>query len=314
MKFRLEAVTDGSTSVWNDDCALETLDRLVARAEDAGHLVILVDLEDIERSAWFTGARPHQQTRLLALRTAATAASWQPGGHLVRTAAEATRALAIANTPLTIVVENKLRDGALVDVAIRVYGSDELQTLWTKQPSPPAVTVENAGGVGGIGPTIVDHVQAMNQKGLPARMMALADSDRTGPNGEASKAANTLIALGKQHDLTVLILHKRAAENYLPDVWWREARAMDPQNANWVRGVDALLLKTPVERDYQDMGEGLKQVPGSIIKGKPYHLQCFRDWVTKLNETNRHELQEDLDRRDTSRDLRTLVTHIDEER
>ncbi|MBN2800220.1 MAG: hypothetical protein JXX28_13860 [Deltaproteobacteria bacterium] len=129
MRFALGAPRSAAgVPVWDDEEALETLDRLVARAEEAHHLLLLLDLDALEKSRWFLTTRPRLQTLLLDLRAAATAAAWQAprSDLLVRSAADAQRALRIANTPLVVLVENRLRDGALVDAAIRLYGSEAL--------------------------------------------------------------------------------------------------------------------------------------------------------------------------------------------
>lgn len=140
MRFVIEApLEEGGVAVWNDPVALPLLDRLLARADEAAHTVVLDDADLVDGSEWFRGARPASYDRLLELCELARVSAWRavtpdPKAWRVATSADAERALRIANAPLKLLVENLLRDGALLEVAVRLLAYEPLRQLWIVPP------------------------------------------------------------------------------------------------------------------------------------------------------------------------------------
>ncbi|MBN2800221.1 MAG: hypothetical protein JXX28_13865 [Deltaproteobacteria bacterium] len=125
-----------------------------------------------------------------------------------------------------------------------------------------------------------------------------------------SDAAARVVKLCDNHDLTAIILSKRAAENYLPDCWWMEAQSLAPCNRKWTDAIDRLLAMSPEARDFQDMGasgQGWKRIPKGIEDGGPYHLERFAAYVLARTGAERAGVRTDLDRRDPAGDLHMLV-------
>lgn len=160
MRFSIELPNDDSiTPVWNDPAALENLDSLIKRADDAAHEIFLRDADLVADSSWVTGARQTMQSKLTELLELARISAWTVAESEIKawqisTAAEAKRALRIANTPLKVLVENKLRDGALLEAAVRLLGKETLRRLWLEPPVPVAIEVVHAGGTGDMPPFI----------------------------------------------------------------------------------------------------------------------------------------------------------------
>ena len=66
MRFVVEAPhRAGWLPVWDDPEALSTLDRLIARADEAAHEVVLRDADLLDESEWFRDARTKMRDRLL---------------------------------------------------------------------------------------------------------------------------------------------------------------------------------------------------------------------------------------------------------
>ena len=145
MRFSIELPSNDSiTPVWNDPDALEDLDSLIKRADDAAHEILLRDADLVADSRWIVEARQATQTKLkslleLARISAWTAAEAKTKDRQISTAGEAKRALRIANTPLKVLVENSLRDGALLETAVRLLGGKTLRQLWLEPPVPAAI-------------------------------------------------------------------------------------------------------------------------------------------------------------------------------
>ncbi|WP_295436674.1 hypothetical protein [uncultured Thiodictyon sp.] len=108
MRFAIEMPEGEDTvAVWNDLTALPFLDRLIFRADEAAHVVVLRDADLLDNSEWFKNARQTTQDLLLELSELARASAWdteRPDRTLwrVSTSAEAERALRVANSPLKV--------------------------------------------------------------------------------------------------------------------------------------------------------------------------------------------------------------------
>ncbi len=323
MNFSIEESCDeDTTAVWNDSGALTALDRLIARADEADHGIRLWDADLILKSLWATDARQSARDQLLELCELARGSAWIGTNttaceHRVSTRTEAERALRIANTPLKVLVENRLRDGDLLEVAVRLLGTSQLCRLWIEAPPPPVIEVVHAGGCGEMQSILAREAEQADAAGLPVRMIVVVDSDRTGPDDTPSDTALRIELEADRTGAHAFILCKREAENYIPDFHWRAEIERDPRNPNWKSGIDDLLSKSPVERDYQDMENiNKKKVPAKYEQSRPHHLEVLLRRVRQA-EDDRATLATmagDLRTRDHTKDLTTILELIDQER
>lgn len=322
MRFAIAApAAEGATAVWDDDAALPDLDGLIDRADDAAHQVWLRDADLSDGSAWFRGARTRTRDRLLELQALALASAWIPDrGEVlpwhVSTAEEARRALAVARSPLLVLVEDDLRDGALVETTVRLLGSETLCRLWLLSPTtPPAVDIRHAGGVGGVPPRIDAEARRARDAGLPLRLIAVVDSDRSGPGLPASDAAHRVEAAAQAHGAYAFVLTKRTGESYIPDFHWEGEKQRDPHNPSWKNDLDHLLALSCDDRDYRDMKDW-KKVPAQYDTDRPYHLEvlvrCVREAEGDAAALAR--MAEDLRDRDQTGDLTAILDLIERER
>lgn len=177
MRFVIEAPPDEDrVPVWGDPAALPFLDRLVARADEAAHEIWLDDADLVDGSEWFRGARPACFDRLLELCELARVSAWRAvtedtTAWRVATSTDAERSLRIANSPLKLLVESHLRDGALLEVAVRLLADEPLRQLWLAPPVPPAILVVHAGGTGDMPKFVRDETRRANDADLPLRLI-----------------------------------------------------------------------------------------------------------------------------------------------
>jgi hypothetical protein len=327
MRFEIRPpILGAGTAVWDEPAAFEDLNHLIVRADEAEHEVDLHDADLLDASAWFADARPRERTRLLDLQLRSQAAVWQPRSapvarptYTVTSVDAAARALRIARTSLRVLVENELRDGALIDAAVRLLASDPLRRLWLRPPVPPVFEVRNAGGAGEVPGLLMAWRQAAVEAELPLRVVVFVDSDRNAPEVAASGKAQRAESAATSVGATCLVASKRSAENYLPDEHWAAERARDPRNPAYKQGIDELLEMTTDDRDFVDMGEakkGRKQVAAQYDAERPYHLTVFRDRVvaSENDSTARETMADDLRKRDHAGDLSTLLDHLEKDR
>jgi hypothetical protein len=323
MRFAIVAPdAEEALPVWDDDAALPDLDALIDRADDAAHEVWLRDADLLDQSPWFRGARTRTRDRLLELQALALASAWtpDPGNAIpwrVSSEQEARRALAIARSPLLVLVEDDLRDGALVETAVRLLlGTETLKRLWLlSPPSPPVVDFRHAGGVGGVPARIAAEARRARDTGLPLRVIAVVDSDRSGPGLPPSDNAQRVKVAAKHHGAHAFILTKRTGESYLPDFHWEGEKQRDPNNPRWAGDLDRMVRLPCDDRDYCDMNDW-KHVPGGYDSGRPYHLevlvQCAREAEGDAAALAR--MAADLRARDHTGDLTAILELIERER
>jgi hypothetical protein len=324
MRFHIVAPPSVAPPVWDDATALHLLDQLVWRAEDAAHEMVLRDADLLANSQWFqTTVRSSTRDRLLALCEMARASAWSappaPNDCVITTADDAERALRIARTPLRILIENKLRDGALLQVAVCLLAGEPLRRLWLTPPVPGVVELVHAGGTGDMPGFLRQAAAEAARDGLSLRMLVVADSDRAGVDRPASPKAQEIAAVAAQVGAIAFILTKREAENYLPDFHWKAERQRDPRNPAWIGAIDALLAMSKDDRDYCDMeGFGLKggkKLPAGYDTARPYHLAILCARVQNINDPAiRQERASALRDRDHTGDLDRIIQLIDHER
>ncbi len=323
MRFSIELPNDDSvTPVWNDPAALEDLDSLIKRAGDAAHEIFLRDADLVADSSWVTEARQTMQSKLtelleLARISAWTAAESETKAWRISTAVEAKRALRIASTPLKVLVENKLRDGALLEAAVRLLGKETLRQLWLEPPVPAAIEVEHGGGTGDMPSFIVRECANAEKMGLPVRLIVVADSDRSAPDQPISGKPKEIQNKAAEHGVPCFVLSKHEAENYLPDFHWQAEIERDLRSPKWIDSIKKLVSMSIIDRDYCDMEKmKLKQIPDGYVSGRPYHLEMLLERVKQEqgNELALAAMAADLRRRDHTEDLTTILELIEQER
>jgi hypothetical protein len=322
MRFVIEASpNEDAVAVWNDQRALPFLDRLIYRADEAAHDVVLLDADLLDDSEWFQSARQAAGDLLLELRELARASAWAAkradgASSRVSTSAEAERALRVANSPLKVLVENSLRDGALLHVAVRLLASDTLRQLWVTPPVPPAIEMLHSGGAGDMPAFIAHEASNAQEADIPFRLIVVVDPDKKSlgelPSTSAEGVRQEALRLGAKP----FVLTKHEAENYIPDFHWKTELKRDPRNPRWSNDMASLLSMTRDERDYCDMEKlGCKQVPAQYERNRPYHLEVLLRNVRKeQDQAVISAMAADLRARDHSDDLKAILELIDQER
>lgn len=323
MRFAIEAPKEGegAVPVWNDPIALAFLDRLIFRADDAEHEVVLRDADLLDDSEWFQNARQTARDLLLELRELARVSVWDAERSdrttwRVSTHAEAERALRIANSPLKVLVENRLRDGALLEVAARLLAGETVRQLWINPPVPPAIDLIHSGGTGDMPKLMEQEASNVREVDIPLRLIVVVDSDRTSPKQPPSSKAAEIEQKAGELGARPFVLAKHEVENYIPDFHWQAELTRDPNNPNWVKAHLDILAMTTHERDYCDMEKlGRKRVLESYDPKRPYHLEVLLQRVRQEREPAvLNTLAASLRARDHSGDLMAIIELIDQER
>ncbi|MFS8065211.1 MAG: hypothetical protein ACMG6S_02445 [Byssovorax sp.] len=167
------------------EAVLDALDAIIARTEDEVHKAEVIQADQLENSRWYSSSRADR--RKLLEQIAATSiypALRTQGPHLRRVEvsdeASAARARGIAYTPLLVLAENDVSDGALVDAALRVFGAPTTIELCFGAPSkidPPAFQIESRGGHGELPKLIATRLAEAIERKRPARLVVVTDSD-----------------------------------------------------------------------------------------------------------------------------------------
>jgi hypothetical protein len=268
-----------ATALEGDDELLRLIDRLVDRAADEVHRVEVPDADLLQDSGWYTSAR---QTRRKII-TAAVAVP--PRQHVdpyaphskqfeVRHLDDARIADKLAHTPLTILVEDREADGVLLDIFVEELGSPELRFLWKRgqEVTPRAFEFENSGGINAMPQRIERAVNDANGEGRPIRIFVICDSDQRWPGDNGLGRSQTSIDSLRQNcaalSIPLHVLQKRNAENYIPDDVV-EAMRDDQRNIRQVDRFNALLRRSPSQRDHFPVKDGLSDVErmGALAAG-----------------------------------------------
>jgi hypothetical protein len=234
----------------------------------------------------------------------------------VSTAVEADRALRIAHLPLKVLVENRLRDGALLEVAVRLLAGEPLRCLWIEPPMPPVVEVVHAGGIGDMPRFIEDEANRSKAGDVPLRLVVVADSDRDRAEAPPSVPAQRIEQTAARHGAHTRILTKHESENYIPDFHWRLEKDRDPRNPRWCQDMQDILSMTPNDRDYCDMEKRrCKQVPHVYDKNRPYHLEVLQQQIRTVQDPDTlAAMAAELRARDHTDDLIAILDLIDQKR
>lgn len=249
------------TDLGEADATVHALMSVQRRVELGAHVLEIADADLLEQHAWY---RVGTETQKQYLRGAAEAMSWGhetpvEGPHLrayeIRDAGSALGAEKLANTPLTVVVENKVSDGALIKCIARLLGTGDLKDLWFNvHLDPAAVDVRSGGGDGEVLKEVDVLLGQASERGRPARVFVLADSDGEIPGHIADTPMGIERECRETRGVPAHILKKRTAENYIPDSVW-QALASRPGHEELKPAVEALLRLTAEQRDHVNMGD-----------------------------------------------------------
>lgn len=317
------------------------LDVILTRAEAGAHDIEILD-EHLESSTWHRTSRGARQEaiRQFARRSMYRGYGRRQGPHQrterVVDEPSAKQAAALALTPLEVLAENDISDGALVEFAIRLLATDETIDICFgagAKLEPPAFRIESRGGHGELAKLIVRKDQEAKERGRPMRAIVVADSDGEWP-GDVKGHATNIRGQCATLDIPCPPLNKRTAENYIPDAYWR--RLGDGLKGQSVKPImDALLSLSAEQRDHIKMAQLSKDDAGlrwdankpeaaSLFASVPEPVQRqlakgrFKSngdtmHLALLAKATADHSPEDLVERDHAGDLARLVQCIEDE-
>lgn len=249
-----------------NDELFRLIDRLIDRAADEVHRVEVPEVDLLQNSGWYDGART---TRRQVLTSAASA---PPRKHVnshgphakqvdVRDIGSARVADKLAHTPLKILVEDRESDGVLLEILVEEVGSPELRELWKRgqEVTPRAIEIANAGGLSSMPQRVIRAVSDATAEGRPVRLIVFCDSDQRWPHDTGHQSYAKITELRQRCEDQAIPLHvlqKRNVENYIPDAVIETVRDA-PQNTGNTQLFDALLRRNSIQRDHFPLKDGL---------------------------------------------------------
>lgn len=251
----------------DDDSVLSLIDRLVDRLADEVHQVELQAVDLLQESSWYQKARTTRRKVLTsAVAKPPRVANDHRGPHVkvveVLDAESARLAHSLAHTPLVILVEDRESDGVFLDIVVEELGWPELRTVWVdgRKVTPRATEARTAGGKGAMSQRIERAVKDAADENRLHRLFVLCDGDARWPgdNNEAlRREIAAVLETCSRNGVPYHVLRKRCAENYIPDQVFEAVRD-DPRNASYVDRFNALLRRSPTQRDHFPVKDGLK--------------------------------------------------------
>lgn len=254
----------------NDPGAHSWLDRILHKIEDGWHFWDTrrePDPEVLKDTSWLRdvgrqGIRVHEMLDASIQRDAWSSTNSTLHGRRVRVSMNPVRAdelgpedaTRLAEEPLVILVENRDSDGAFLERVMRELDKP-LDRYWSKPGGP--IRLDSVGGTGQMPDEVDRRVQRVPYR---PRLVVIGESDREGPNDNASVAARILqrrcVAVG----VPCWILAKREAENYLPGILLAERPDAGADHARRLEAWDRL---NDDQKDFFDMKNGLSQSPSA---------------------------------------------------
>ena len=259
---------------------LDALDQILSRVENDVHEIDIIEADALEESEWYRTSRPEKRKMLRELaENSLRRAPRHRGPHLLRLKVcdddSALCARKAAMTPLRVLLENDVSDGALVRAALRTFAKSGTFELCFGAPSrlvPPAFEMESRGGHGELLKRLDVRLDEAVASGRPPRLVVVADSDGEWP-GDVKPHAVKIRERCRRSAVPCPPLNKRTAENYLPDIAWKNWAA-DPNRASARDRVTALLSLTPEQRDHVAMATRGKEPWNADI---PEVVDLFRN-------------------------------------
>lgn len=303
-------------SAANDPGAHGPLDRILHKFEDGWHVWDTArepSIDALKGSTWVNDqGRQGKRVREMLIQSIRREA-WgstlhgrrvrvtvQPEGPTELVPEEAAR---LADEPLVILVENRNSDGAFLERVVTELDKP-LRGHWRRPGEPVRVD-----SVGGMGEMRREVLRRTGQRGHGPRLVAIIDSDRKGPNDEASPGARRLQRTCEQCRVPCWVHAKREAENYLPRVLLAERRNAGADHSRRIEAWDRL---TDDQKDFFDMKNGLPMEPvaaeAELFDGLsprdmnllsdgfgPNVHECWNDWrfqaMQELRARGRGELE-----------------------
>lgn len=330
MLFEVHATAmDGAEGV------LDALDQILGRVEDDVHEMAIVDADQIEASRWYQSSRSDRRKMVDEIARVSMHRSPRSRGPHAKKADvtdedSAACAERIALTPLLVLAENDVSDGALIEAALRTFGARETLHLCFGPPSkldPPSFQIESRGGHGELKKLIEKRLEDANERGRPARLVVVTDSDGEWV-GDVKDHALAIRGQCAGKGIPCPPLNKRTAENYIPDGVWRAWAAL-PEHTSARPAVDALLRLSPAQRDHVNMDKGAPWNPANINAAALFqapsvsaadeallqqaNLKGKGNTMVILALRSHPSTPGDLSARDQNGDLKNLVRNIEDE-
>ena len=164
---------------------LNLLDSVLARVEGEVHEMEIADADFLESSAWYDSCRRDRRKMLEKVAEALLhRAPRSRGPHLrrieVTDEGTAQYARSMANTPLTLLVENSESDGALVKAALKAFSSSatcELCLGFGALQAPKAFSIDSGGGYGELTKRFAQYLKEAGARGVDPRIIVMTESD-----------------------------------------------------------------------------------------------------------------------------------------
>ena len=253
-------------SVMNDEDAYVWLDRILHKVTDGWHTWDTTSLLDFPNWSEYTWISQSRVREMFIASTKRLAWMERSHGRTIRVTAtpsapselgpeEATR---LAEEPMYILVENRISDGAFVKRIVVEFDKALHQVF--KRPGEP-IRFDSVGGIGQIKAEVQARVERTPWR---PRLVVIVDSDRNGPDEQASSDARSLSRYCQEQEVPCWILNKRGAENYIPRTLLDELGNQRGVGDIHKTRVDAWSRLTDVQKDYFDMKDGLSERPGSV--------------------------------------------------
>lgn len=247
--------------VLEDPSSWRTVERIIDAFLEKRHLWDEGNQEQLVNSPWFT--EETEDLKRLSVRESLTklytesiypssdssrlmhgisvVITWQPNVTRAFSPEEAKR---LIESPAYVVVEDATSDGTFLRSMMRALERKELAQALERQ----WWEIEHAGGKGGVEKRVDDLIK---YKRIPAnRILVITDSDRLF-SCQATETARTISKCKTNHNVTVLLLHKRESENYLPVNILQKVRQKHTYRA--------FLELNQEQRDYYDMKNGFEE-------------------------------------------------------
>lgn len=332
MKFRItHDALNGHESV------LDCLDAILGRVEDSVHELAIHDADKLSDSTWYISSRPERRKILEEIAASALRENRRTTGpHLreliVSDLGSAEAARQSSHTPLSLLLENAVSDGALAEAAIRIFGNETTKRIYFGSPAKlavPAITLESRGGHGELKKLIASKIGDCKNTNRNPRCVVVTDSDGEIP-GEVKKHAQEIRKICAENGIPCPPLSKRTAENYIPDEIW-DAMSEGRENSAKRPMVEAIQRLTYEQRDHLRMENGnvepwdqtntdvvqlfqnvsvadYQLLKNCILKGKGegMTIHALNVYASSLNG-------DAMQHRDRSGDLKTLVKEIEDE-
>lgn len=154
-------------------------------------------------------------------------------------------AIEFANTPLIVMVENSNNDSPFIRLIFNLYTKERTTPYYERR-----LDFDHAGGCGAIKGILTEKLK---QNGVSPKMLRyyiIVDGDKRYQTQEVIKY-NTLVEYLDQNKIPYHIFEKRCMENYMPSAVFPNSSG----NTNWLNAYKAL---SPTQRDYYNIGGGLK--------------------------------------------------------